>query len=266
MAKKKSRPDGRSKPIPSRSTGTGKQKEYSPEKIVKALAAVCKRRKVAWPLKFPTPHNITIEAQDYGFYMEICSTLSSSLGWTGLREFIYEVTGSKSFERDWTDSYREALRLAMLGLGLNGDSFFEKGDGKSPIPNRLKVYELWGIDPKQIKLNEDKAMAKKSAAVVRKNAPVNEPAAKTGRTSSKDESSSNTPKSAPTKSLKPAKAGAAELPEQTFGGLEMAGAFLAAMADYAGQASKEAPADERVKELADVLAQASKLLDKIVGA
>jgi len=250
--------------ISSRSTDKASQKEYPPEKIVKVLAAICKRRKIEWPVKVPSPYNITIESQDYGFYTEVCSLLISGLGWSGLREFIYEVTGKTSSNLDWSSSYREALRLAMLGMGLKSHLFFVSEDGKSPIPDRLKMYKLWGIDPGNIKIKEDTDVKKKQEAAKKDAATATTSSA--SKTKVKEESSAGAHKTVPTKSLKPPKAGPSELPEQTFGGLELASAFLEAIADYADQAAKEAPGDERVKELADALARAAKLLGKIVGA
>jgi hypothetical protein len=221
---------------------------------------VCLKRKVAWPLSYPSPQNISPDNQDYGFFLEIHSVLATALGWGALQEFIIAATGKKEVTVDWTTSYRIALALVHHALGL------KEGDAEGPIPDRLKTLEKWSIDRVKIVTQEEWKMAKKKGTA--KEVPAAESmGTKTGRFNDKEKNKSTTPKEkgAVTGVGKVPKEKSKALPEGTRGGLEFAAAFLPSLADYAGQAAEEAPGDERLSKLAELLSEAADLLDKVTG-
>jgi hypothetical protein len=213
---------------------------------------------VPWPLDYPTPHNITPDNQDYGFFMEIHSVLATRLGWKDLQGFTGAVLGKQSKTVDWSTTYREALALVHHALGIR--------DGKEgPIPDRLATLAKWSIDREQI-LTQENVMAKKKSAVVKNAsaAAVDAEPTNSGRTSAKEKNESNVPKSslAPAKGKKVA-AEKAVLSEDTIGGLKVCAWLLSSLSQYTAEAVKEAPGDARLAEIAEHVREAAKALDKL---
>ena len=140
-----------------------------PEKIVAALASVCKANDAPWPIEI-NAYGTTPQAYTQAVLMEIRSTLATGLNWVALKKFVAQATGNADdLGADWSLTYRKALDLVYVGLGTDKDA--EDDD----VVIRDSTFDLWQIK-KHPKGNTAMATAKKTAA------PTTAPTAPTVKT------------------------------------------------------------------------------------
>jgi hypothetical protein len=157
-AKKPAKPAPESKP-------PWKEDLPSPEKIVAALKYACEKRNVEWPLPYPSGYNVSDDARDDAFVMEVRSAIATQLGIEGLKFFIGKAVGKVPANADYTLLMRAGFDLVHHAFGHagNDDSEWES------FPDREQVLTLFEVKEKAMTKSKTKTAAAEEPKV-RKNA------------------------------------------------------------------------------------------------